>query len=100
MLSSSPRREFLGAFYATASEYWVCAQRHDADNPNALGLEAATLPGGVYLRARLQGQPPTIYEHIPSALTDMKAQAQADDRRPIIEFYQATGTIDLFLPIP
>jgi hypothetical protein len=41
-------RKFFGAFGAGSGEYRVCAQLRDDDDPEALGLEVGTLPGGRY----------------------------------------------------
>jgi hypothetical protein len=48
-------RKFFGAFDNEAREYRVCAQLSGDDDPEALGFEVGTLPGGTYLRTRLQG---------------------------------------------
>jgi hypothetical protein len=42
--------KFYGAFDVTTQEYWVCVQRREGDDPEALGLEEGTLPGGRYAR--------------------------------------------------
>src|ERR1700694_364147 len=57
-------RKFFAAFYPSIEEYRVCVQIREDDDPDALGLESGTLPGGRYLRARLRGQPPEVYERI------------------------------------
>jgi hypothetical protein len=54
-------RKYFGAFNASAHEYHVCVQMKQGDDPDALGLESGTLPGGRYLRARLRGEPPAVY---------------------------------------
>jgi hypothetical protein len=54
--------------YARAEErrntYTVCTPIKAGDDPDALGLETGSLPGGSYLRGRLVGEPPSIYERI------------------------------------
>jgi hypothetical protein len=93
-------RKFFGAFYEEGSEYRVCTQLKDGDQPEALGLEAGTLPGGAYLRARLQGEPPGIYSQIVPTLEKMTKQTAADASRPTIEYYRSRDVIELLLPIP
>ncbi len=55
-------RKFFGAFDASTREYRACVQVREDDDPAALGLESGTLPGGRYLRARLRGEPPEVYD--------------------------------------
>jgi hypothetical protein len=58
-------RKFFGTFDSSTREYRVCVQVNEGDDPAAaLGLESGTLPGGRYLRARLRGEPPGVYERI------------------------------------
>lgn len=57
-------RKFYGAFHPTPGEYWVCAETKEGDEPQTLGLELGTLPGGRYLQARLRGEPPGVYDRI------------------------------------
>src|SRR5581483_1633758 len=56
-------RRFYGAFDPVADDYRACVEIREGD---ALvpGLETGTLPGGRYLRARIRGQPPEVYERI------------------------------------
>ena len=54
-------RKFFGAFYPPM-EYRACIQLKEPDDPSALGLETGTLPGGRYLRERIRGEPPALYE--------------------------------------
>jgi hypothetical protein len=92
-------RKFFGAFDNEAREYRVCTQLKEGDDPEALGFEVGTLPGGTYLRARLEGEPPAIYAKIPSTFEQMMKQAEVDPSRPSIEFYRSRDVIDLLLPV-
>ena len=92
-------RKFFGAFDSGTHEYRVCARLEKDDDPTALGLDVGTLPGGIYLRARLQGEPPAVYEKIPSVFGDLVKEAAVDSSRPTIEFYRSRTVIDLLLPI-
>jgi DNA gyrase inhibitor GyrI len=62
-------------------------------------LESGTLPGGRYLRARLRGDPPEIYERIKPAFDALMQEAAADETRPSLEHYRRHDQIDLLLPI-
>ena len=56
-------RKYYGAFN-NDGEYRICVQLREGDDPHALGLEVGSLPGGRYVRERLIGEPPKIYELI------------------------------------
>jgi hypothetical protein len=93
-------RKFYGAFDVTTQEYWVCVQVREGDDPEALGLEEGTLPGGRYARQRLEGDPPAVYGLIKPTF-DRLAEGRSDEdtSRPSIEFYRRHDLIDLLLPI-
>ncbi|HLJ68605.1 MAG TPA: hypothetical protein VKX16_14715 [Chloroflexota bacterium] len=57
------------------------------------------LPGGTYLRGRLQGEPPAVYDEILPTLNEMIRQTAVDPSRPTIEFYRSRDVIDLLLPV-
>jgi hypothetical protein len=92
-------RKFFGAYDDQTQEYRVCTQLKEDDEPWAFGFEVGTLPGGVYLRARLQAEPPGVYEEIVPTLQEMVKQAEFDPSRPTIEFYRSRDVIDLLLPV-
>lgn len=92
-------RKFFGAFYPRDKQYRVCVQLQEGDDPSALGLELGELPGGRYLRERLRGEPPALYERIGPTFEEMLKQATSDQTRPSIEFYRRHDEIDLLLPV-
>jgi hypothetical protein len=92
-------RKFFGAFFPAANEYRACVQTKEGDDPDALGLESGTLPGGRYLRTRLHGEPPALYERIAPTFAELLKQADSDEGRPSIEFYRRHDEIDLLLPV-
>jgi hypothetical protein len=57
------------------------------------------LPGGRYLRARLRGDPPGLYERIKPTFDELIREAAADETRPSLEHYRRHDEIDLLLPI-
>jgi hypothetical protein len=83
-----------------ANSYTVCTPVKDGDDPDRLGLQVGTLPGGWYLRGRIVGEPPEVYEHIGDGMTELEAMMPADPTRPLVEFYRRRDQIDLWLPIP
>ena len=91
-------RRFYGAFDAIADDYRACVEVREGDEL-AAGLESGTLPGGRYLRARLRGQPPGLYERIGPTFDELTRQAKPDTSRPSLEHYRRHDEIDLLLPI-
>jgi hypothetical protein len=91
-------RHFYGAFDPIADDYRACVEVRSGDEL-VPGLESGTLPGGRYLRARLRGDPPALYERIKPTFDEMIGQAKPDERRPSLEHYRRHDEIDLLLPI-
>jgi DNA gyrase inhibitor GyrI len=98
-LGSTRQRKFFGAFEPASGDYRACVPRRVDDDPAALGLEVDVLPGGSYLRARLRGEPPAVYERIGPTFVEMAKSAHGDSSRPSIEFYRRSDEIDLLLPV-
>ena len=91
-------RKYYGAF-DNDGEYRICVQLRDGDDPHALGLEVGSLPGGRYVRERLTGEPPKIYELIGPRFERLSSRRDRDPSRPGIEFYRRRNVIDLLLPV-
>jgi hypothetical protein len=91
-------RHFYGAYDPIANDYRACVEVREGDEL-APGLESGTLPGGRYLRARLRGEPPGIYERIKPTFDELMREATADESRPSLELYRRHDEIDLLLPI-
>ena len=91
-------RHFYGSYDPTADEYRACVEVREGDEL-APGLESGALPGGRYLRARLRGDPPEVYERIAPTFEELERQAQPDETRPLLEHYRRHDEIDLLVPI-
>ena len=91
-------RHFYGAFDPVANDYRACVEVREGDEP-VPGLESGTLPGGRYLRARLRGEPPAVYERIGPTFGELTQKAKPDPSRPSLEHYRRRDEIDLLLPI-
>lgn len=91
-------RHFYGAFDSVTTEYRACVEVREGDQL-APGLECGTLPGGRYLRARLRGDPPGVYDRIGPTFDELEQQAKQDGTRPVLEHYRRHDEIDLLLPI-
>jgi predicted transcriptional regulator YdeE len=91
-------RHFYGAYDPVAHDYRACVEVREGDAV-APGLESGTLPGGRYLRARLHGEPPEVYERIGPTFGELAQTAEPDETRPSLEHYRRRNEIDLLLPI-
>jgi hypothetical protein len=98
-LGSLRGRRFYGAFDPESKQYAVCVALREGDDPGGLGLEVGTLPGGRYARVRLRGEPPAVYDLIPSTMERLAARPDRDPVRPELEFYRRRDEIDLLVPI-
>ena len=70
-------RHFYGAFDPAANDYRACVEVGEEDEiiPS---LESGLLPGGRYLRARLRGMPPAVYERIGPTFDELTKAAEPD----------------------
>jgi hypothetical protein len=91
-------RHFYGVFDPVADDYRACVEVREGDG-QAPGLESGTLPGGRYLRARLRGDAPGIYERIGPTFQELTRQTKPDETGPSLEWYRRHDEIDLLLPI-
>jgi hypothetical protein len=84
-----------------AGTYAACTPVREGDDPARFGLDTAQLPGGWYLRARITGNPPGLYERIGPAMQALAAlAAPADPGRPLVEYYRRHDEIELWVPVP
>lgn len=91
-------RHFYGAYDPVADDYRACVEVRDG-NELVPSLESGTLPGGRYVRVRLRGEPPAIYERIGPTFEELEAQHAPDTSRPSLEWYRRYDEIDVLLPI-
>jgi Integron-associated effector binding protein len=91
-------RHFYGAFDPVANDYRACVEVREGDEL-VPGLESGTLPGGRYVRARLSGDPPGVYERIGPTFDKLVAAHAHDTSRPSLEHYRRRDEIDLLLPV-
>jgi len=91
-------RRFYGVFDPVANDYRACVEIREGDEL-VPSLESGALPGGRFLRARLQGDPPGVYEQIGPTFDELARRAKPDETRPWLEHYRRHDEIDLLLPI-
>jgi hypothetical protein len=83
-----------------AGTYAACTPVRDDDDPDRLGLDTGTLPGGWYLRALIAGDPPALYARIGPAMQALTRLAlPADHDRPLVEYYRRHDEIELWVPV-
>ena len=82
-----------------SGEYRICVQLRDDDDPQAIGLEVGSLPGGRYALQRLTGEPRKVYDLIGPTFQRLAERPDRDPSRPGIEFYRRRNIIDLLLPV-
>ncbi|WP_068481566.1 GyrI-like domain-containing protein [Pseudoclavibacter helvolus] len=92
-------RKMMGLVFGGNNIYRLSSVRLDRDDDNPLGLDETTIPGGLYLRLRLRGNAPEIYEQISPAFDVLFALADHDSDRPHIEYYKREGRVDCLVPI-
>ncbi|WP_350270726.1 AraC family transcriptional regulator [Brevibacterium sp. CBA3109] len=91
-------RRMMGLFYDDLGVYRMASVRLDRDVNNDLNLDETVVPGGSYLRLRLRGRAPEIYEQIAPAFDVLFAFVDHDASRPHIEYYRRAGEIDCLVP--
>ena len=91
-------RRFYGAFDPVADDYRACVEAREGEE-TFCSLESGTLPGGRYLRARLHGEPPGVYERIGPTFEELARRAKPDESRPSLEWYRRHDEIELLLPV-
>ena len=89
-------RRFFGAAYPDGT-YRACVERLPDEERG--GLEEGELPGGTYVRERLRGEPPAVYDGIAAAFDALEARAPRDATRPCLEHYRRRDEIDVLMPV-
>lgn len=92
-------RKMYAAVDTAAGTYTTCTPVRPGDEPQALGLELDVLPGGDYLRGRLVGEPPAVYEQIGPGMAELERLADRDPSRPLVEFYRRHDQVELWVPV-
>jgi DNA gyrase inhibitor GyrI len=92
-------RKFYGLFFPDPPAYAACVALTTDDEPETLGFERLTIPGGAYLRMRLKDEPPGVYGQIGPGFAELLRETVPDKSRPSVEFYRRRDEIDLLLPV-
>jgi hypothetical protein len=94
-------KHFYGSFDPVAGIYRACVVVGEDDELPAAArtLTRGVLPGGDFLRLRLRGEPPQVYELIGPAFDHLTTMAAPDHSRPSLEHYRRRNEIDALLPV-
>ena len=92
-------RKMYASVDTAAGTYTTCTPVRDGDDPQALGLEVGVLRGGDYLRGRLVGEPPAVYDQIGPGMAELERLADRDSSRPLVEFYRRRDQVELWVPV-
>ena len=94
-------RRFIGAFDPHEGWYRACVevQANVPASPDEAALPEMVIPGGSFVRVRLRGSAPGVYDEIAPSYQRLMATAQRDDSRPSLEHYRRLDEIDVLMPI-
>jgi hypothetical protein len=95
-LPSLKGRKFYGTMLN--GEYRACVAIESQDVPASMGLETWTIPGGAYVRRKLERWPERLAE-IGQVFGALAAEYSRDTSRPNIEFYRSQKEMLLFMAV-
>ena len=101
-LSTLRGRHFYGSIRILPDgvEYFACVERVAGEDPVALGLELATLAGGLYVRRKILDWEAVIAAgKLPSIGREMVETYRVDPSRPELEFYRSHTELHLLIPV-
>jgi len=101
-LHSLRGRRFYGCIWVREDQddYFACVERLPTEDPEQLGLEVATIPGGKYVRRKVfdwlkvveAGRMKEIGQEFAHGYT-------LDPRRPTLEYYRSMDELHILLPL-
>ena len=97
-LSTMKGRRFYGTFDMKTKEYRACVEQVEGDDPVSLGLATCTIPGGRYVRQKVDDWGSKLHQ-IPQLFEGMAQGRRADPSRPSLEFYRSRSELVLYLPV-
>jgi hypothetical protein len=95
-LSTLRGRKFYGTYQP--GEYRACVEIMPEDDPKSLGFDTCIIPGGRYIRKKMQDWLERIPE-IEQTFIALAKQYSSDPERPSIEFYRSQKELILYLPV-
>jgi hypothetical protein len=101
-LPSLKGRKFYGTFRLLpgGEEYFACVERSKGDDAGAMGLEAGTIPGGLFVRRKVFDWEQVIAAgKLGSIFQEMVGYYHVDRSRPDIEYYRSMSELHLLVPV-
>jgi hypothetical protein len=95
-------RKFYGVFrlLEAGEEYFACVERIETDDPEGMGLETGTVPGGLFARRKLYDWQKVIAAGKLKEVGEEFVRGYDIDRsRPEIEYYRSMSEMHLLLPV-
>jgi len=81
-------------------EYYACVERLPTEDPEALGLEVGTIPGGRYVRRRVWDWESVVAAGKMKEISEEFARGYVlDPERPSVEFYRSMKELHILLPL-
>jgi len=91
-------RRFYGLYYPSTCEYRACVAKVKGERAEDYGLEAWTIPGGVYLTRKVNDWASKLSE-LPRMFEEMVGNDTVDRTRPSVEFYRSRMELVLYMPV-
>ncbi|MCQ3938790.1 MAG: hypothetical protein DPW18_17345 [Chloroflexi bacterium] len=93
-------RKFYATFQYATGVYRACVEIEDPDEPERLGFQKWSIPGGLFAQEKLKNWTEHADE-IPDLFDKMSQEykGRIDSSRPSIEFYKSQKELILLLPI-
>ena len=92
-------RRFIAAFDPVRGWYRACVESRADATAAERDLPEMVIPGGRFLRIRLRGELPAVYDEIAPAYQLLESSAERDDSRPSLERYRRLDEIDVLMPV-
>ncbi len=92
-------RRFVAAFDPVAGWYRACVESRGEVTEAERDLPEMVIPGGRFMRIRLRGEPPAVYDQIAPTHERLESLAARDVSRPSLEHYRRLDQIDVLMPV-
>jgi hypothetical protein len=95
-------RKFYGAFrlLEDGEEYFACVERIPSDDPTKMGVDVGVIPGGLYVRRKLNDWEKIIAARkLGEHFQELIRTHRFDRSRPEIEYYRSMSELHLLLPV-
>ncbi len=93
-------RKFYGTFQYSTGQYRACVAIEEGDEPEKLGFEVCSIPGGKYGQQKLldwtkhTDEIPGVFDKLGEQFKD-----RLDGNRPSIEFYKSQKELVCWMPV-